>query len=226
MKSSIISYLCGSQKNIIDNIDLLNQWEFDEACDLTESSSESGSLSPTLCTIYAYSCNESLLVKNKGNIKNSEKKEFIENLEKQLILSSAKDNSIKMTPWFNNGFENASKLANQNIAKKKAKIRRNKNWNKVRRSITVSPEKWFGPKMSNPSVINKAKSPKKLKKISSSTLKSKRTNFSSSKALKIARWRTRQLNEANNRPKSSFTRLFRIPEISENEGALLTILDL
>ena len=224
MKSSIISFMCASQKNIPSQADCFNQCQFDDSCDLNESDSESGSQSPTLSTIYNNSIKESWLVKNKGNIKHSEKKQFIENLEKQLSLNEA-SKSIRLTPCFNNDFSSASNIEQaQNVRNKKS--RKVRNWNRVKRSITISPFKWFGPKIWSPANKDKVKKTKKYKKSSSTTLKSKQTSFSSSKALNAIKSRTKNLPETNNRSKSSFTRLFRIPEIAENDEVFLTILDI
>lgn len=106
--------------------------------------------------------------------------------------------------------------------------RKLKGCNKVKRSITVSPQICFGPKFASPLTTKKGKSKRmsKEKKVSSSTIKSKLTNESTPKALWKSNWEREEPETFNKRCKSTTPNLEHVPEPVELDGALLTIMDL
>ena len=132
---------------------------------------------------------------------------------------------IKLTPWGKLRPSNTSNLENQIVHRLK-RSRKVLNSRIVKRSITVSPAHCFGPKITSPD--EKKKKMKKVsnkKKISSSTLKSKQTNFSSSKRLRELSGGN-QNQRSNSISKPNFVQLCRIPEMAENDDGILTIMDI
>ena len=226
MKANLMqtNYICSNANN--SKKIWMNQSEFDDWCNLSESEEELELNSSVANKLYSNSINQNVLLTNKGNIKPSEKKEFVEDLMRQYELINEESGLIKLNPWLRIKSSNTSNLESKFVSRNK-RARKTMNSRIVKRSITVSPAIWFGPKIASPT--NKKQKQIKTtnkKKISSSTLKSKQTNFSSSKGLRLPNWKKEQPLRSNSRSKSSFVNLWRIPEIAEKEDGLLTIMDI
>ena len=172
--------------------------------------------------IYSSNINDNLLVKDKGSIKLKEKDLFIENLERDHLQMSLKRYKKSKT----NLLEDHK--SPRKYSARKYSVRKHKSRNQIKRSITVSPKNCFGPKIHSPTHRKIKKSKKTVKKDSSSTIKSiksKKTNFSSSK--RLSRMNFTNLIKSSYRGqirKSSI--LEKISEGVENDPLNMTILDL
>lgn len=176
--------------------------------------------------IYSNKLNDNILLNNKGGIKASEKDEFILELGKQASSCSNVPAIIKLTPCKTSPVSKKSWLAFHSGLLRKT-TRKLKHCNKVRRSITVTPEKCFGPKMASP--VNRkmiGKQSAYSKKDSSSTIKSRATNASSSHSPWGSIWNQRNAGDLYQRSRSMTPELDLIPESKEMDAHLLTVMDL